>query len=141
MTVPGRTRVATTRFERRIAASADTVWSVIAQPQSIPHWFPGVDSCTVDGARRVIRLANGMEMPEDILTIDAQLRRFQYRITAPIYRHHLGTIDVISLGEIEALCVYSTMAEPDIFALLIGGGTYRALFEIERQALARQEAV
>jgi hypothetical protein len=132
--------VATTRFERRIAAPADTVWSIICQPASIPEWFPGVASCTVDGSRRVIRLASGMEMPEDILTIDSHLRRFQYRITSPLYTHHLGTIDVIALGDADSLCVYSTMAEPDIFALLIGAGTYQALFEIERRALARQEA-
>ena len=132
--------VGTTRFERRIAASADAVWDVVKEPASIPTWFPGVVSCTVDGNVRVITLKNGMEMPEQILTIDSRLRRFQYRITAPMYRHHLGTIDVIALGPNECLCVYSTMAEPDMFALLIGGGTYAALKEIERQALARQEA-
>lgn len=133
--------MATTRFERRIAARADTVWGVIRDPRSIPAWFPGVVSCTVDGNVRVITLVSGLEMPEQILTIDARLRRFQYRITAPLYRHHLGTIDVIALGATDSLCVYSTMAEPDLLALLIGGGTYRALAEIERQALARQEVV
>ena len=128
--------MATVRHERRVAASADAVWSIIADPSSIPHWFPGVTSCTVDGSTRVITLRTGIEMPEEILTIDPLLRRFQYRVTAPIYRFHLGTIDVHDLGPNDSLCVYSTTAEPDIMALVIGGGTWAALAEIERQALA-----
>ena len=128
--------MATVRYERRIAASAETVWRVFCVPASIPHWFPGVVSCTVDGPVRVIKLRTGIEMPEEILTIDHLLRRFQYRVTSPLYRFHLGTIDVIALSEEECLCIYSTTAEPDIMALVIGGGTYRALEEIERVALS-----
>ena len=38
-------------------------------------------------------------MPEEIVTNDPIQRRFQYRITAPMFRDHLGTIDVIDLGD------------------------------------------
>ena len=60
-------------------------------------------------------------------------RRFQYRITAPIFRHHRGTIDVIDLGDGTCLVVYSTDADPRTMALIIGGGTAGALDELKRQ--------
>jgi len=108
------------------------VWGVITRPESIPQWFPGIDSCTVDGNHRVIRTKTGLEMPEEILTNDPLLRRFAYRITAPMYKFHLGVIDLIALGVNDSLCVYSTTAEPDVLALIIAGGTKYALAEIKR---------
>ncbi len=133
--------MATIRYERRIAAPADVVWSIVRRPESIPEWFPGVVSCTVEGTQRTITLASGISMPEEIMTVDDLQRRFQYRVTAPLYRFHLGTIDVIELGENDSLCVYSTTAEPDVMALVIGGGTYGALERIEQLASERTVAV
>jgi len=127
--------IASFRYERRIAADADTVWGVIRQPESIPKWFPGIVSCRVEGRIRTITTAVGLEIPEEIVTSDDVLRRFAYRITAPLYTFHLGTIDVIELGPRDALCIYSTTAEPDVLALVIAGGTAGALAEIERLAL------
>jgi arylsulfatase A-like enzyme len=43
---------------------------------------------------------------------DPVQRRFQYRITAPLFRHHRGTIDVIDLERRHVLVVYSTEADP-----------------------------
>ncbi len=108
------------------------VWGVITRPESIPDWFPGITSCTVEGNIRVITTASGLEMPEEILTNDPLLRRFAYRITAPMYKFHLGVIDVIAIGENDSLCVYSTTAEPDVLALIIAGGTRDALLQIKR---------
>jgi hypothetical protein len=129
--------VASLRHERRISADAATVWDVIRRPESIPNWFPGVVSCTVEGSKRLITTAAGIEMPEQILTIDPLLRRFAYRITSPLYRFHLGVIDVIALAANDSLCVYSTTAEPDPLALLIAGGTVAALDEIQKIAEAK----
>jgi hypothetical protein len=78
-------------------------------------------------------------MPEEILTNDPLLRRFVYRITAPLYKFHLGTIDVIEIGEKDSLCVYSTTADPDVLALLIDGATEAALIKIKRLAEAAGE--
>ena len=132
--------MASIRHERRINAPADVVWDVIARPESIVEWFPGVVAATMEGAIRTITLASGMEMPEEILTVDPSQRRFAYRITAPLYRFHLGVIDVIELGEGDSLCVYSTTAEPDTLALIIAGGSIGALNEIQRiaEALAKE---
>jgi hypothetical protein len=96
-------------------------------------WFPGITSCQVDGMNRVIVLGSGMPMPEEILVIDDVQRRFQYRITAPIFQHHRGTIDVIDLGDDTSLVVYSTEADPRTMALTIAGGTAGALDELKRQ--------
>jgi len=78
-------------------------------------------------------LGSGMAMPEEILVNDNAQRRFQYRITAPIFVHHRGTIDVIDLGDDTCLVVYSTEADPRTMALTIGGGTAGALDELRRQ--------
>lgn len=129
--------MATVRYERRVAAPADVVYGVVSDPASIPEWFPGIERADVDGTTRTIHLKTGISMPEEIIANDRLLRRFAYRITSPLYRHHLGTIDVIELGENDSLCVYSTTAEPDVLALVVGGGSDAALDEIARIALER----
>ncbi len=130
--------MATIRYERRIKASPDTVWGVVRKPASIPEWFPGITSCDMEGTLRTIHLANGLSMPENIIVSDDIARRFAYSIVSPLYRSHLGTIDVIEIGPQDSLCVYSTTAEPDVLALVIGGGTYAALDEIQRIAEERE---
>jgi len=131
--------MATLRYERRVDAPADVVWDVVGDPASISEWFPGIVSCDVEGTRRTIRTATGLEMPEEILANDSIRHHFAYRITAPIYRFHLGTIDVEAIDESSSTCVYETTAVPDVLALIIGGATIGALREIGRLAEARFE--
>jgi uncharacterized protein YndB with AHSA1/START domain len=121
------------RHQIRIRRSADDVWARVRDAAGLHTWFPGLTDCQVDGNNRVIFLASGMAMPEEILLIDDVQRRFQYRITAPIFRHHRGTIDVIELEPQECMVVYSTEADPRTMALTIGGGTAGALDELQRQ--------
>ena len=87
------------RHEIRVHRPADVVWGLVGDPARLHHWFPGITNCTVDGTQRVILLASGMPMPEEITVNDSVMRRFQYRITAPIFQYHRGTIDVIDLGD------------------------------------------
>jgi uncharacterized protein YndB with AHSA1/START domain len=121
------------RYHVQINRSADDVWALAGDPARLHEWFPVVTSCTVDGATRVIVLGSGMPMPEEILVRDDTLRRFQYRITAPIFRHHRGTIDVLDMGDGTCVVVYSTEADPRTMALTISGGTAGALDELKRQ--------
>ena len=121
------------RYHVRINRSADDVWALAGDPARLHEWFPGITSCTVDGATRVIVLGSGMPMPEEILVRDETMRRFQYRITAPIFRHHRGTIDVLDMGDGTCVVVYSTEADPRTMALTISGGTAGALDELKRQ--------
>ena len=72
-------------------------------------------------------------MPEEIITNDSLQHRFQYRITSPLFRSHLATLDVLDIGDGTCMVVYSTDAEPAVMALVIGGGTIGALEELQRQ--------
>ncbi len=132
--------VATLRYEQHVDAPAEVVWDVVGDPASIPEWFPGIVSCTLEGTTRTIRTATGIEMPEEILENDSSRRHFAYRIIAPAYQFHLGTIDVSVLDEKRSSCVYETTAVPDVLALIIGGATIGALKEIARLAESRVEA-
>lgn len=125
--------MATLRREVRIAAPAEEVWQVVGRPELLHLWFPGVTACTVEGNTRVITTGAGIPMPEEIVTNDALQHRFQYRITAALFRNHLATVDVIDLGDGTCVVVYSTDAEPAVMALVIGGGTTGALEELKRQ--------
>ncbi len=120
------------RHEVRIHRPAAEVWALVGDPARLPEWFPGIVACTVDGTSRVITTGTGLPMPEEILVRDDVQRRFQYRITAPIVRHHRGTIDVIDLDDGSCLVVYATDADPRTMALTIGGGTAGALDELRR---------
>ena len=121
------------RHEIRIARRADDVWAVAGNPTRLAEWFPGIVACVVDGTSRVITTGAGIPMPEEILVCDPVQRRFQYRVTAPVFRYHRGTIDVIDLGDDTSLVVYSTDADPRAMALTIGGGAAGALDELRRQ--------
>ena len=118
---------ASVRREVRINCSADEAWSWVGAPERLAEWWPGITSCTVTDDSRVIVLGSGLPMPEKLLTIDAIQRRFQYRITAPMFVEHTSTIDVHDLGDKECLVVYSIDAEPSTMALVIGGAAGNAL--------------
>ena len=125
--------MATIRRQVLIARSASDVWAVVGDPAALARWFPGVVDAQVDGTTRVITTASGIPMPEQIVTNDPLQRRFQYRITAPIVRDHLGTIDVFDLADGTSLVSYATDCTPDALALIIGGACGNALHELARQ--------
>ena len=126
------------RHEIRIDRPAAEVWALAGDAARLHEWFPGIVSCQVDGSNRVIVMGSGLPMPEEILVCDNTQRRFQYRITAPIFKHHRGTIDVIDLHDGTCLVVYSTEADPRTMALVIAGGTAGALDELKRQMEEQQ---
>ena len=121
------------RHHVRIHRPADEVWALVGDPTRLHEWFPGIVACAVDGTTRVITTGTGMPMPEEILLNDATQRRFQYRITTPLFKFHRGTIDVIDLDDGSCLVVYQTEADPRTMALVIAGGTASALRELQRQ--------
>ena len=117
----------TVRRQVRIARAPDDVWAIVGAPERLPEWFPGIVDCSVDGMTRVIHTGSGIPMPEELITIDPILRRFQYRITAGLFRENLSTIDVLDLDDGTSLVVYGVDAEPSTMALLIGGAAGNAL--------------
>lgn len=124
---------ASIRHHVRIRRSADDVWALVGAPERLHEWFPGIVGCAVDGTTRVITMGSGMPMPEEILVHDPVRRRFQYRITAPLFAFHRGTIDVLDLGDGTCAVSYATDADPRTMALVISAGTADALDELQRQ--------
>jgi hypothetical protein len=115
------------RRQVRIDRPPADVWAYIGDPARLPEWFPGITDAQVDGTSRVITTGSGMPMPEEIVTNDPLLHRFQYRISAPMFREHLSTIDVLDLGDGSSLVVYGVDTEPATMALVIGGAAGNAL--------------
>lgn len=133
--------MASVRHHVQVAASADHVWRVVGRPELVHLWFPGIVSCVVEGDVRTVVTGNGLSIPELIVGNDALLRRFQYRITSPMFRAHLATVDVLALEPAtgaapQSVVVYATDADPAVMALVIGGGTLGALHELRRQFAA-----
>ncbi len=120
------------RRQVRITRPAGEVWNFVGDPTRIPDWFPGIVACTVDGAIRVVTTAGGTPIPEEIVTHDPLQRRFQYRITAPIVREHLATLDVLDVDDGTCLVVYSVDADPATMALVLAGAGGNALEELRR---------
>ena len=113
--------MASLRSTARIARPADEVWKVVADAAGISAWFPGIEQASADGGTRSCTLAGGHELHEDIVNVDSDLRRFQYRITQGMpVEYHLGTVDVLEDGPDSTLVVYSTEVAPDSLADLMG---------------------
>jgi hypothetical protein len=105
---------------------------LVGDPARLHEWFPIV-SCEVQGNKRWINLAGGLRFEEDIVTLDHDLRRFQYSIVNnPIIKRHLGTVDVIPDGSDRCVVVYSTDLDPEVMALIIAGGAGAGLAELHK---------
>lgn len=109
------------RRHLRIDAPADRVWALAGDPGRLAEWFPGVTEATVKGSTRTVVVASGATVTEEIVTLDALQRRLQYRITGPLFRHHLSTLDVVDLGDGSSLVIYGADAAPAVLALVVAG--------------------
>ena len=114
--------MATLRTYARIQRTADDVWKVIGDPSRIIEWFPGLSAVTVEGDVRTLVTKSGLPVVEKIVTLDHDMRRFQYSITGPLpVTYHLGTMDVIDDGQPGCLLVYSTEIVPEPMAFVLDG--------------------
>lgn len=126
--------MATLRREVRIARTADDVWAVIADAGAIAEWFPAMETSSIEGDVRHCSLRSGLELVEQIVTSDDELRRFQYRVTGGVpVIEHLATVDVFALGPTDALLVYSTEVEPAPLALVLGDAIEEAVQNLRRR--------
>lgn len=126
----------TVRRHTFIDAPARDVWALVGDPARLDEWFP-ITGCEVTRddqnsdlapTRRWITLASGLRFEERIVTLDHDLRRFQYSIiNNPIVKSHLGTVDVIEDGDDRCLVVYSTDLDPEVMALVIAGAAGEGL--------------
>lgn len=105
--------MATIRITQRLDASPDEVWKLIADYGNIADWFPGIDESSAEGNTRRCKFGEA-ELVEDIITVDHDLRRLQYRISGGpmVPEFHRATVDVHDIDG-SALLVYSCDVEPD----------------------------
>ena len=122
----------TVRRHAFVECNADKVWSFVGAPERLHEWFP-ITECRVEGNKRLITLAAGIVFEEDIVTLDHDLRRFQYKIVNnSLIKFHLGTVDVIPDGDKRCLVVYSTDMEPEVLALPIAGAASLGLEKVKQ---------
>lgn len=81
----------------------------------------------MDGDQRIITNGAGQRIPERIVAIDPDQRRFQSELRLPICTFHLGTVEVRELDDEHCLVDYTTEAEPAALALMIAGAAGAAL--------------
>lgn len=112
--------MATIRHHAHIDRSPDDVWKVVADAGAISAWFPGIETSSAEGNVRRCSMGEGAELVEEIVTVDNELRRFQYRITeGPMpLEFHLGTVDVLPDGG-GSLVIYSTEVLPDVAKAMV----------------------
>ena len=114
-----------------IDSPADEVWALVGDPARLHEWFP-ITSCEVVGNKRWINLASGLRFEEDIITLDHDLRRFQYSIVNNlIVKSHLGTVDVIPDGPNRCMVMYGTDIDPEPMGLIIIGAAGAGLEKLK----------
>lgn len=124
--------MATVRAHARISRPADEVWKVVSNAGSM-EWFPGVEASSLEGSVRTVTFEGGIEVQEEIVTNDDELRRFQYRIVGgalPV-DFHLGTVDVLEDGD-GSIVVYGTDVQPDNLGKVIGPSTASAVAGLKK---------
>lgn len=123
--------MATMRREVWIEAPAATAWALVGDPAAVTEWFPGMVSAEVDGDTRMITLASGLPLQEQVVSVRDDLRRFQYRLLGPLpVTSHLATLDVIDDGD-RCLVVYSTDVDPPALAPILDGAAGAALEQLK----------
>ena len=119
--------MATIRETIHISATPDKVWAEVRDPLAVTNFFDALESAEMVGSARKIKMGD-ITITEEIITVDDDLRRFQYSITEmPIpVEFHLSTIDVLEDGD-GTLIVYGVDVRPDmlkdILAPTISGAT------------------
>ncbi len=122
----------TVRRHAFVRCNAVKVWSFVGAPERLHEWLP-ITECRVEGNKRWITLAAGIVFEEDIVTLDHDLRRFQYKIVNnSLIKFHLGTVDVIPDGDNRCLVMYSTDMDPEVLALPIAGAASLGLEKVKQ---------
>ena len=117
-----------------VAAAPDEVWKKVGDFGGIDEYFPGIESCRLEGDDRVIGLF-GMEIRERLLARDDVARTLTYSVVdgVPI-ESHTATISVEPEGDgsrvIWAYNVTPDEMAPDLRGQLQGrpGRRWRASF-------------
>jgi carbon monoxide dehydrogenase subunit G len=100
------------RAEITIDKPADEVWAVTGDFGGIGGWMPGIESCTLEGDDRILKMM-GMEITEHLIRRDEGEKVIVYGISdgVPVGRHE-ATITVTPEGQ-SSLVTWDVDVEPD----------------------------
>ncbi len=99
---------------------ADAVWALVGDFGGIATWMPGIDSCRLEGDRRVLDTM-GLTVTERLVERDDSRRSLTYSIVdgAPV-EHHRAVVTVSPNGD-GSHVTWDVDAEPDSMAELLSG--------------------
>jgi carbon monoxide dehydrogenase subunit G len=108
------------RAEITIDKTPDAVWDVVGDFGGIGGWMPGIESCTVDGDDRLLKMM-GMEITERLLSRDDDSRAIVYGIVGGVpVAHHEATITVVPEGG-QSRVTWDVEVEPDDMTEMMQG--------------------
>jgi len=113
-----------------VKAPPDEVWKLVGDFGGIKEYFPGIESCRLEGDDRVIGLF-GMEIRERLLARDDASRTLTYSVVdgVPI-ESHTATISVEPEGD-GSRVIWAYTVTPDEMAAVFGDSYKNALAAIE----------
>jgi len=113
-----------------VGAPPDEVWAKLGDFGGIGEYFPGIESCRLEGDDRVIGLF-GMEIRERLMTRDDQKRTLTYSVVAGVpVESHSATITVEPEGD-GSKVTWSYAVTPDEMAPVFGDSYQAALTSVE----------
>ncbi len=109
-----------------IKRSPDEVWAVIGDFGGIGDWMPGIESCRVEGDKRILALA-GMEVTERLVSTSDEAHTQTYGITEGVpVEFHQATITVTADGD-GSKVTWDVEARPDEMTGVMQGMYQQAL--------------
>jgi carbon monoxide dehydrogenase subunit G len=107
------------RAEATIEAPADDIWKRVSDFGDL-SWMGGVDSCTLDGDDRTIKMS-GMEIVERRLRVDEANRSLTYGIVGGVpVGHHQATITVTPKGDTSSHVTYDVDTDDAMVEMMKG---------------------
>ena len=124
--------MATARAYSRFQQQPGEVWALVSDPMAITKWGQGIAAATWDTDTRTVTLESGVSVRERVVTVDNDLRRFQYEVLPDEgtgIERHLATVDVLD-DPCGSLVVWSVDVKPDSagrFMQKVAAGCIQAL--------------
>ena len=113
-----------------VGAPPDEVWAKLGDFGGIGEYFPGIESCRLEGDDRVIGLF-GMEIRERLMTRDDAGRTLTYSVVAGVpVESHTATITVEPDGD-GSKVTWTYAVTPDEMAPVFGDSYKAALTSVE----------
>jgi len=113
-----------------VKASPDEVWKMVGDFGGIKEYFPGIESCRLEGDDRVIGLF-GMEIRERLLARDDATRTLTYSVVEGVpIESHTATISVEPEGD-GSHVIWAYNVTPDEMAPVFGDSYQSALASIQ----------